>query len=102
MSVIERSERERVAIAIYEARVHAAIINGWDAESAALRERFLKAADAAINSSGAVSLAEVCEFLRAATYPDPACGSPRHVSGWQSAAVALEREFGGDREEGTE
>jgi hypothetical protein len=51
---------------------------------------------------GAVSLAEVCEFLRSATYPDPACGGTRHVSGWQSAAVALEREFGGDREEGTE
>jgi DnaJ-class molecular chaperone len=44
---------------------------------------------------GAVSLAEVCEFLRSATYPDPACGGTRHVSGWQSAAVALEREFGG-------
>jgi hypothetical protein len=47
------------------------------------------------NAQRAVSLAEVCEFLRAATYPDPACGGTRHVSGWQSAAVALEREFGG-------
>jgi hypothetical protein len=44
---------------------------------------------------GAVSLADVCEFLRAATYPDPVTGAIRHVSGWQSAAVALEREFGG-------
>jgi DnaJ-class molecular chaperone len=61
-----------------------------------------KIADRRKPDPGAVSLAEVCEFLRAATYPDPACGGTRHVSGWQSAAVALERGFGGDREEGTD
>jgi uncharacterized protein (DUF1778 family) len=77
MSVVERSERERVAIAIYEARVHAAIINGWDAEPAALRERFLKAADAALNSSGAVFLTDeqwerVLSWLHVPVPPGPA------------------------------
>lgn len=52
-------ERERIAIAIYEARIHAAIINGWDAEPKALRERFLKAADAALQASGAVEALDV-------------------------------------------
>ena len=67
MSVIERSERERVAIAIYEARVHTTVINGWDAEPEALRERFRKAADAAITTQGAVDrLAKIAAKLREA------------------------------------
>jgi hypothetical protein len=48
-------ELERVAIAIYEARVHSAIINGWRSEPEALRERFRKAARAATAARGAVS-----------------------------------------------
>jgi hypothetical protein len=52
LAVIEHDDErvERVAIAIYEASVHAAIIHGWRAEPEALRERFRKAARAAIEA----------------------------------------------------
>jgi hypothetical protein len=90
MSVIERKECPEHGAAY-----------GWDNDGALVkcihcgadlsRTKYVPAEQ----FQGAVSLAEVCEFLRAATYPDPACGGTRHVSGWQSAAVALEREFGG-------
>jgi hypothetical protein len=93
MSVIERWSPEDQAEALRLLRALAAP----DGPDEAVRERvwtWLK--DRPLDPPpGAVSLAEVCEFLRAATYPDPACGGTRHVSGWQSAAVALEREFGG-------
>jgi hypothetical protein len=56
MAVIERDEIERVAIAIYEARVHTAIIHGWNAEPEALRERFRRAAARALAASGAVEV----------------------------------------------
>jgi hypothetical protein len=45
--------------------------------------------------AGAVSLAEVCEFLRSTTYPDPATGGDRHPHGYKAAAADLERRFGG-------
>jgi hypothetical protein len=51
---VDPEELQRVAIAIYEARVHATVINGWDAEPEALRERFEKAARGALNARGAV------------------------------------------------
>jgi hypothetical protein len=44
---------------------------------------------------GAVSLTEVCAFLRSATYPDPATGCDRHPHGYKAAAADLERHFGG-------
>lgn len=90
MGNIERTERERVAIAIYEARVHAAIINGWDAEPEALRERMLKAADAALQASGAVDPSDIVTWLRGRT--------GAHGGGFTSAddvADAIERQFVG-------
>jgi hypothetical protein len=84
MSIRERSERERVAIAIYEARVHSAFIHGWDAEPEALRERFLKAADRALQASGAVDLLEQAVSLIA----QPTI--PEHArKRWQAAVDEL-------------
>lgn len=50
---------------------------------------------ARLDARRAVPLTDVCEFLRTATYPDPATGVARHFSGWRAAALELERHFGG-------
>jgi hypothetical protein len=62
-----------------------ALRNGWTTVEV------IPAADA----RGAVSLADVCEFLRSATYHDPGTGRDRHPHGYKAAAADLERHFGG-------
>jgi hypothetical protein len=49
---------ERIALAIYEARVHTTVIHGWSSEPEALRERFRKAATVALAAADAVSPGE--------------------------------------------
>jgi hypothetical protein len=63
-------------------------LHGWDA----LRRQVVRLS---LQHQGAVSLADVCEFLRSATYPDPATGGDRHPHGYKAAAADLERHFGG-------